>query len=56
MDDVERLLEASNLEIALAAYFPVPSVEEAKALSVIVARFQDDQRTLRARLERAIKE
>jgi len=56
MDDVERLLAASNLEIALADYFQVPSVDEAKALRVIVARLQDDQRTLCARLERAIKE
>ena len=42
MDDVERLIKASNLEMGLLDYFSNPTVEQAHALRILNAQFHAD--------------
>lgn len=55
MDDVETILKASNLELALLEYFSEPTVEQAHALRILNAQLQADQQIIRARIERRMK-
>lgn len=54
-NDVETILKASNLELALLEYFPQPTVEQAHALRILNAQLQADMDILRARIERRMK-
>lgn len=56
MNDVDTIIKASNIEMALATYFDYPTVEEAHALKIINARLQADQEISRIRIEKALKE
>lgn len=45
MTDLEILLKASNIAVALKDYFRTPTISETDALSVILRKLQSDKDT-----------
>lgn len=49
---VDRYVAAMNLELAIAAYFSEPTVEQAKASRVLISSLQEDQEKMKLAFQR----
>lgn len=49
---LNRCIAAMNLELAIADYFTEPTVDEARAMRVLIASLQEDQERIKMKIQR----